>query len=179
MNTLKNSVDRIRQFLRSGPRAPRASRHPGLPPPRFIDCMELEDRAMMSATPLGVEAIVNTETANAQQTQAESPQAVAADASGNYVAVWSSQSQDGDGFGVYAQRFNAAGVAQGSEIPVNTGTATDQQFASVAMDADGDFVVVWSTDDAADIGVRAQRFNASGVAQGGEIQVNTTTADIQ
>src|SRR5687768_18490237 len=116
MNTLKNSVDRIRQFLRSGPRAPRASRHPGLPPPRFIDCMELEDRTMMSATPLGVEAIVNTTSANAQQTQAESPQAVAADATGNYVVAWSSQLQDGAGWGVYAQQFNSAGVAQGGEI---------------------------------------------------------------
>ena len=41
--------------------------------------------------------------------------------------------QDGSGWGVYAQLFDSAGAAQGSEILVNTATANDQQYASVAM----------------------------------------------
>ena len=181
MNTLKSSVRRFRQFLRPGWRpihvAPHASAN--LPPPRFIDCFELEDRTLLSATPLGVETLVNSTTAGTQQTFAETPQAVASDASGNYVVAWSSLNQDGSGWGVYAQRFSSAGVAQGGEILVNTATANDQQYAAVAMDADGDFVVVWSTDASGDAGIRAQRFNASGVAQGGEIAVNAFTTDDQ
>ncbi|MEX2141892.1 MAG: hypothetical protein WD894_21685, partial [Pirellulales bacterium] len=181
MNTLKNSVGRIRQFLRFGTAPELISRRKRcvLPPPRFIDCMELEDRTMMSATPLGVEAIVNATTANTQQTQAESPQAVAADASGNYVVAWSSQLQDGTGWGVYAQQFNAAGVAQGGEISVNTDTLADQQFASVAMDSAGNFVVVWSSTTSGDSEVKARLYNSSGVAQTGQVAVNTTTADEQ
>jgi hypothetical protein len=181
MTTLKNSIRRLRQFLRpqSQPTLAVSRTCSNLPPPRFIDCFELEDRALPSATPLGVETPVNTTAAGSQQTFAETPQAVASDASGNYVTAWSSLNQDGSGWGVYAQRFNSAGVAQGGEILVNTATANDQQYAAVAMDADGDFVVVWSTDAAGDAGIRAQRFNASGVAQGGEIAVNAFTTDDQ
>ena len=181
MNPLKNSVRRLRQFMRPRLRPTYAAlRAAGaLPPPRFIDCFELEDRTLPSATPLGVETLVNNATANSQQTFAETPQAVAADANGNYVVAWASLNQDGSGWGVYAQRFNSAGVAQGGEIVVNTATANDQQYAAVAMDADGDFVVVWTTDASGDAGVRAQRFNAAGVAQGGEIAVNAFTTDDQ
>src|SRR5688572_7580978 len=174
MNRLLNSVQRLGRFLRPA----RRSRHRGqsalVPSPRFIDCAELEDRTMFTVTPLGIETLVNTATANTQETFA---QAVASDAAGNYVAVWSSQLQDGTGWGVYAQRFNAAGAAQGSEFRVNTVTAADEQYASVAMDASGDFAVVWTTSATADAGVRVQRYDASGVAQGGETQVNTYTTD--
>ena len=42
-----------------------------------------------------------------------SPTTVAAVSAGNYVVVWESTAQDGDGQGVYAQRFHAAGTANG------------------------------------------------------------------
>ena len=77
------------------------------------------------------------------------------------------------------QRFNSAGVAQGSEFRVNATVAQDQQFASVAMNANGDFVVAWTTDTAGDAGVRAQRFNAAVPRKAGEIQVNVNTLDDQ
>ena len=141
--------------------------------------MELESRLLLSTTPLGVETLVNTATANTQQTSPEATAAVAADANGNFVAVWASLNQDGDSWGIYGQRYNASGVAQGSEFLVNTATVGGQEWASVAMDDAGNFVVTWSTDTLGDAGVRAQRYNASGVAQGGELQVNTNTTDDQ
>src|SRR5438094_649964 len=58
-----------------------------------------------NGTKLGVETRVNTTTANNQQTFAESPRAIAMDADGNYVVVWSSLNQDGSSWGVYAQRY--------------------------------------------------------------------------
>ena len=63
------------------------------------------------------------------------------DADGDFVVTWSSHGQDGSGWGVYAQRYNAAGVTQGGEFRVNTTTANTQGSPTVAMDADGDFVV--------------------------------------
>ena len=89
--------------------------------------------------PLGGEFLVNTYTTGDQS----EPQ-VAADDAGNFVVIWQSDTQDGDGEGVFAQRFDAAGVARGAEIAVNTGTAGEQRNPSVASTPYGDFVVSWS-----------------------------------
>ena len=84
-------------------------------------------------------------------------------------------------YGVYAQRYNAAGVAQGAEFRVNTFTTSSGRFPAVAMDADGDFVVAWHSyrQDGSIDGVYAQRYNAAGVAQGAEFRVNTFTTNDQ
>jgi hypothetical protein len=103
------------------------------------------------------------------------------DADGDFVVTWQSNTQDGSGYGVYGQRYNAAGVAQGSEFRVNTTTTAPQTSPSVALDADGDFIVTWSSNgqDGSGYGVYAQRYNAAGVAQGTEFLVNTFTANNQ
>jgi hypothetical protein len=106
---------------------------------------------------------------------------VAMDADGDFVVTWSSYVQDGSDFGIYAQRYNAAGVAQGSEFRVNTHTTATQRYSTVAMDAAGDFVVTWSSysQDGSDYGIYAQRYNAAGMAQGSEFRVNTYTTSFQ
>ena len=38
---------------------------------------------------------------------------VAAEPNGNFVVVWQNNLQDGSGWGIYAHRYNAAGVPQG------------------------------------------------------------------
>ena len=49
-------------------------------------------------------------------------------------------------YGIYAQRYNQSGVAQGSEFLVNSSAEGANHFdPSVAMDAAGDFVVAWET----------------------------------
>jgi len=124
----------------------------------------------------GTEFLVNTYT-----TLNQTAHAVAMDADGDFVITWSSQSQDGSFYGIYAQRYNALGVAQGSEFRVNTMTSATQDYPNVAMDADGDFVITWqsSVQDGSLYGIFAQRYNAAGVAQGAEFQVNTFTAGSQ
>jgi len=125
----------------------------------------------------GSEFLVNTYTTGYQ----DGP-AIAMDADGDFVVSWLSRGgQDTSGLGVYAQRFNAAGVPQGGEFQVNSFTTGDQKFPAIAMDADGDFVVSWHSDgqDSSGEGIYAQRYNASGVAQGGEFQVNTFTTNNQ
>ncbi len=119
----------------------------------------------------GLEFRVNTTTKNNQRHST-----VAMDAAGDFVVTWTSFGQAGDSnYGVYAQRYNAAGVAQGGEFRVNTYTTGDQNNSTVAMDAAGDFVVTWTSidQDGSRHGVYAQRYKAEGVEQGGEFRVNT------
>ncbi len=124
----------------------------------------------------GSEFAINTTTANIQNTPA-----VAMDDDGDFVVVWTSFDQDGERGGIYAQRFDAAGVAQGSEFRVNTTTAGGQLNPAVAMDSDGDFVIAWTSSgqDGSGYGVYAQRYNAAGAAQGSEFLVPQTTAGSQ
>ena len=74
------------------------------------------------------DTLVNTFTTSNQNNPA-----VAIDADGDFVVTWQSSDQDGDGNGIYAQRYNASGVAQGSEFRVNTVTASYQSNSAVAM----------------------------------------------
>jgi hypothetical protein len=135
----------------------------------------------MSIVPIGSEFRVNTHTSSEQRTFTETPQSVAMDADGDFVVTWSSNGQDGSGWGVYAQRYNAAGEALGNEFRVNTITSNSQQFSTVAMDADGDFVVTWSSNgqDGSGWGVYAQRYNAVGEAIGDQFRVNSYTSGSQ
>lgn len=101
--------------------------------------------------------------------------AVGMNAAGQSVIVWTSQAQDGSGYGIFAQRYDANAVAQGPEFLVNTTTIGDQVEPAAVMDASGNFVIAWSGNGRGDPdGVFARRYNASGVAQGDEFLVNTT-----
>ncbi|MDZ8082174.1 MAG: putative Ig domain-containing protein [Nostoc sp. DcaGUA01] len=102
---------------------------------------------------------------------------VAIDANGNFVIAWQSFGQDGSDYGIYAKRYNSAGVAQGSEFRVNTYTEGGQSNPTVAMDANGNFIISWNSSgqDESDNGIYAQRYNSAGVAQGSEFKVNTYT----
>jgi hypothetical protein len=90
-----------------------------------------------AGVPLGGAVLVNTFTTGDQQGSA-----VAIDDSGNVIVTWHSQGQDGSGWGVYAQRYNASGAPVGDEFRVNTYAPGFHSSPDVAIDADGDFVVV-------------------------------------
>ena len=119
----------------------------------------LEPRRLLSAgaAAVGFETRVNTFTPNTQLAPA-----IAMDAAGDYVAVWQSNTQDGSNYGIYAQRYNAAGAAQGVEFQVNTFTTGSQKCPSVAMDTAGDFVVTWQSypQEGSGEGIYAQRYQA-------------------
>lgn len=121
----------------------------------------------------GVATMVNTTTSDHERDPA-----IAALADGGYVISWMTVNAFGTGE-IYAQRFDADGVAQGGEILVNTSTGGDQWFPSVAALPDGGFIVTWKGHDSNGNGVFVQSFDANGVAQGSETLVNTTTAGHQ
>jgi hypothetical protein len=98
--------------------------------------------------------------------------------SGGWIVTWSSYGQDGDGFGVYGQRYNSNGTVAGSEFLINTYVSGSQGDSQVKALADGGFLVVWASnapDDNYD-GIYAQRFNASGSKVGAEIQVTNDSS---
>jgi hypothetical protein len=104
--------------------------------------------------PQGAEFPINTHTTLHQRIPA-----VSADANGNFVVVWASQNQDGDGYGIFGQMFDAGGTPSGIEFRVNSYTTNEQRTPAVASNSAGDFVVVWSgPGDGNNDGILAQRF---------------------
>jgi hypothetical protein len=99
---------------------------------------------------------------------------------GTYVVVWNTHGQpQGNVDDVFARRFDARGQLLGAEFRVNTYTTGYQleRRARPAVDARGNFVVVWTNDfaGAAPSAVFGQRFAPDGSRQGGEFAVSTGT----
>lgn len=120
--------------------------------------------------PLGAEFQVNAAAAGG----ATSPE-VAATATGDLVVVWQSYLPYPTLHEVRGQRFDSTGVPLGPELQVNTYTTGHQWHPDVGVDAAGNFVVVWDTTHEhiglTVAGVRAQRFDSTGVPAGAELPV--------
>jgi hypothetical protein len=126
----------------------------------------------------GPEARVNTTVAGCQGSPA-----VASASDGSFVVAWQSQGQDGDGWGIFAQRFDRSGAAVGGEIAVNQSTAGDQQSPAVAYDPSGAFfTVVWESLGSGTTGwdVLARQIDATtGAPLAAEVRLNATSAGDQ
>jgi len=118
---------------------------------------------------------------NSYTTGAQDHSAVAMDSKGDFVVTWDASAGDGSGYGIFARRFNAAGVPLGLDFTVNTYASNNQLAPAIAMDPAGDFVIAWDSElkDGSSFGVAARRFNAAAVAQGPEFNVNTFTKGLQ
>jgi hypothetical protein len=126
------------------------------------------------AGPLGPEFPVNSYTSSTQLRAR-----VTAAPDGRFVVVWAGAGNQ-DPIGVFAQRYDATGAAVGPEFRVNNHTDNAQLDPDVAMDAAGNFVVVWRTSaqfDGDDI--MARRYDASGVPTTAEFRVNVYTTAAQ
>ncbi|HVZ50565.1 MAG TPA: Ig-like domain repeat protein [Pseudolabrys sp.] len=115
---------------------------------------------------------VNSYTPSAQQMSS-----VAHLASGGFIVVWQSYGQDGSGYGIYGQMFDANGKRKGAEMRINTTAVGDQTTPAVVGLKDGSFIVVWSSNSRTTQvpGILAQRFNANGKRLGGELQFSSYT----
>ncbi len=69
---------------------------------------------------------------------------LAMDSSGDFVVAWTSQGQDGQGYGVFARQFDSSGRPVGPEFQVNTYTFGGQARPDVAISDFGSFVVSWT-----------------------------------
>lgn len=128
-----------------------------------------------SDNPVGAEFMVNTVVENDQQMPdiAWLPLGPS-----RYIVVWGSKNEDGDNWGIYAQRLSSSCSKQGQPFMVNTTTANVQSQPAVASASDGSFVVSWRSlnQDGSNYGVYAQRYDNSGNADGSEFRLNLITA---
>jgi hypothetical protein len=99
---------------------------------------------------------------------------IAALADDAFVVVWSSRDQDGDGRGVYGQRFGPTGIPAGGEFQVNTYTTGPQGEATVLAASGGGFVVAWEGPE-----VHAKRYQSDGNPVGGEYVLNSYLTALQ
>jgi hypothetical protein len=83
---------------------------------------------------------------------------------GGFVVCWNSWGQDGSGYGVYGQIFNASGQKIGGEFRVNSNMLGYQWIPSLAAISEGSFVVCWESGDenGTGYGVYGQVFDESG-----------------
>ena len=94
---------------------------------------------------------------------------------GGYVVVWEGASASADGrFDIYAQRFDALGVARHDPVRINTTTAGDQMNPTTVALKGGEYLVTWASENGAH-GTYAQRFDASGNPIGGEFLITGHT----
>ncbi len=66
---------------------------------------------------------------------------------GGFVAVWESDEQDGNYYGVYGQLFDSYGNKEGDEFQINTFVDWSQYRPAVAGLTDGGFIVTWESSD--------------------------------
>jgi hypothetical protein len=127
------------------------------------------------AARLGPEFQVNSYT-----TDLQSGPSVAALSGGGFVVTWTSDGQDGSGYGIYGRRYDALGHVGGA-FKVNTYTASDQGEPSVTALRGGGFVVTWSSygQDGSSYGVYGQRYSLTGARDGIEFPVNTYAVGAQ
>lgn len=122
---------------------------------------------------IGDELLVNEITSGIQ----DKPQ-IASNKDGDFVIVWSSfdRNYPDEFFDVKGRIFNKQGAVT-EEFIVNTFQNNTQTRPEVAMDLEGNFIVVWESwyQDGSERGVYAQKFNSEGIKEGTEFLVNTTT----
>jgi hypothetical protein len=91
-----------------------------------------------------------------------------------YTATSSSQHD------VFYRRYDSDGDALGAATKAHADSSLDQNFSTIASLQGGGFVMAWTNETGSgDLEVRAARYNSSGVKQGSEISVNTTSSDLQ
>ncbi len=125
---------------------------------------------------------VNTYTTGSQRRPV-----VALGAVGGAVVVWDSKGSSGtdsSANSIQGQRYAPNGLPVGGQFQVNTYTTDTQVSPSVAVDAGGDFVVVWVSlgsggTDSSYWSIQGQRFASHGFPVGREFQVNTYTTSFQ
>ncbi|HEX3529603.1 MAG TPA: hypothetical protein VH988_21290 [Thermoanaerobaculia bacterium] len=116
-----------------------------------VVALGVDSRGEWRAAPLNVNTTVH---------DVQSEPAVAAAPDGGFLVVWTSASgQDGDGRGVFAQRFSSDGAKIGPETEMNTWTTGNQSLPAVAAAPGGRVVVIWQSirNDGDDFGIAGRR----------------------
>ena len=98
----------------------------------------------------------------------------------NYLVVWQSYFQDGDGLGIFGQLLNSEGTKIGDEFQVNTYTTSDQWLPSIASNGTS-YLVAWQSEnqDGSGKGIYGQLYDTAASPISTEFQINTYTTNRQ
>lgn len=106
-----------------------------------------------------------------------------------FVVVWHSSDQqdtaDTQGFAIKARIFDADGDPDSNEFVINQNPQSNQTSPDIALLANGQFVVTWTSNDGQDAGdtdetaIKARIFDADGEAGSDEFLVNEAALDSQ
>jgi len=117
--------------------------------------------------PLGSEFRVNTYT-NDKQLYPR----VAMDNDGGFIIVWESMNVPAQSNkAVCGRLYDSTGSSIGPEFVINE-EASDSRYPDVAMDAEGNFAVIWMRDKSSN-SIIARLYNADGTAKTGPFEVST------
>ncbi|SMD34644.1 Por secretion system C-terminal sorting domain-containing protein [Reichenbachiella faecimaris] len=127
-------------------------------------------RFYADGTKNGEEFHINTTTTNSQR----DPD-VASNANGQFIVTWKGDAGNSS-FGIFAQMYNAAGEANGTEIRVDDETTGffNHYNPSVAMDNDGNAIIIYVEDYSQDI-LKARRINTDATTDGDEFKIDAYT----
>lgn len=130
-------------------------------------------RIAADGTLLGSEIQINATATSEQQ----APQ-VAHDASGNFVVVWESLGQNGDGWSVVARRFNSSGPLS-SEAMIPASAVGHQRHPDLAFQPSGHAIFLWEGPDGDGSGIFLRRFDNSLSTAEPVVQANLSAAGFQ
>jgi large repetitive protein len=138
---------------------------PGIPPGLFAR------RFDAAGSPSSADFQVNTY----EMSVDEGAPRIAGGRHGEFALVWSDFAGDGSASDVIARVFAADGTPRTDELQVNLWTVSLQEQPALAMEADGDFVVVWASygQDESGLGIFARTFDSMGRPASNEFEVNT------
>ncbi|MDA8628446.1 hypothetical protein N9L77_09850, partial [Pseudomonadales bacterium] len=99
-------------------------------------------------------------------------------ADGGFVVAWMNNGADGSEWGVFAQRFDSAGLQIDDQFQVNTYTSNEQRDPQLVGLESGGFFVIWQSygQDGSSYpswGIYGQLFDASGSPVGDEVHVSS------
>ena len=89
---------------------------------------------------------------------------------GNFVVVWQSYLEDGNGWSIYGQTFYSNGAKKGNEFPISNSTILNSTNPNVASSSSGKFMVVWQQGDG---NIFGQIFINDGTKLNDRFQINT------
>lgn len=133
-------------------------------------------RTLASNNTLGTETAVNT-----VGTKDQNSAAIAMHPDGRFLVVWTDFNLDGDNAGIGGRRFDAAGAALETPRVINLTTAGAQSTPSVAVDANGNYLIAWrgATQDGDGDAVVLRAMLADGSLAATEVIANSFTAGNQ
>lgn len=103
--------------------------------------------------------------------------AIAMDYSGRFVVSWQDDQDENGYYQILARGFNANATQRFADRTVNSIAAGQQFNPAMAMEANGDFLVVWEDDQNNDgnFTIRGRGFYANGNQRFADIDINTDT----